>query len=465
MYIGSKGFTIPKTLLKDNELSTIRNDLMIKTSNSYQQSGSTFPVYRESTNKIYVPRFYGIQKYGFVPNELSPGMDIDVPFQGSLREIQQPIVDAFLNCAKTKGCGLVELPCGFGKTIIALHLVHCLRKKTLVIVHKEFLLEQWKERIQEFLPDAKIGRIQGTIIDVNNKDIVIGMLQSLSMKDYPKQLFDSFGFTIIDETHHIAAEVFSNALFKIVTPYMLGLSATMNRKDGLTKVFQLFLGDIEYKVVREKTNNVIVNAIYYKTNDLEFNETILNHKGQSDYSKMLSKITSYLPRTLFIIEVLKNLLSDPLNQQIMILAQYKHVLNQIYSYVEEHQLDTVGYYIGGMKQSDLKSSETKKIILATYAMAEEALDIKTLTTLMMITPKTNVTQSVGRILRSNHERPFIVDIIDKHDVFHKQWYLRKKFYNQNNYTIMYSNNLNYPMMEKEKEKVKKCNLDLSKFNY
>jgi superfamily II DNA or RNA helicase len=245
---------------------------------------------------------------------------------------------------------------------------------------------------------------------------------------------------------------------------MLGLSATMNRKDGLTKVFQLFLGDIEYKVIREKTNNVIVNAIYYKTNDLEFNETILNHKGQSDYSKMLSKITTYLPRTLFIIEVLKNLLSDPLNHQIMILAQYKHVLNQIYSYVEEHNLDTVGYYIGGMKQTDLKSSETKKIILATYAMAEEALDIKTLTTLMMITPKTNVTQSVGRILRSNHERPFIVDIIDKHDVFHKQWYLRKKFYNQNNYTIMYSNNLNYPMMEKEKEKIKKCSLDLSKFN-
>ncbi len=176
MYIGSKGFTIPKTLLKDNELTTIRNDLMIKTSNSYQQSGSTFPVYRESTNKIYVPRFYGIQKYGFVSNDLSPGMDIDVPFQGSLREIQQPIVDAFLNCAKTKGCGLVELPCGFGKTIIALYLVHCLRKKTLVIVHKEFLLEQWKERIQEFLPDAKIGRIQGTIIDVNGKDIVIGIL-------------------------------------------------------------------------------------------------------------------------------------------------------------------------------------------------------------------------------------------------------------------------------------------------
>lgn len=463
MYIGTKGFTIPKKLLKDNELNLIRSELTIKTNNNYQQSTS-FPVYRESTNKIYVPRFYGFSKFGKVTNDLNPGLDIDLPFHGTLRDIQQPIVDAFINCAKTKGCGLIELPCGFGKTIIALFITHCLKKKTLVIVHKEFLLEQWKERIQEFLPDAKIGRIQGNIIDIDGKDIVIGMLQSLSMKDYPKQVFESFGFTIIDETHHIAAEVFSNALFKIVTPYMLGLSATMNRKDGLTKVFQLFLGEIEYKVIREKTNNVIVNAIYYKTDDDEFNETILNHKGQSHYTAMISKISNYFPRTLFIITVLKNLLSDPLNHQIMILSHTKAILKELYNYVTENNIDTIGYYVGGMKQQDLKDSESKKIILATYAMAEEALDIKTLTTLIMITPKTNVTQSVGRILRSNHERPFIVDIVDKHDVFMKQWYGRKKFYNQNNYTIQYSNNLNYPNIEPEKIKVKKCNIDLSKLS-
>ena len=70
-------------------------------------------------------------------------------------------------------------------------------------------------------------------LDIEGKDIVIGMLQSLSMKKYPTSIFQYFGLTIVDETHHLAAEVFSNALFQIVTKYMLGLSATMQRKVDL----------------------------------------------------------------------------------------------------------------------------------------------------------------------------------------------------------------------------------------
>ena len=87
-----------------------------------------------------------------------------------------------------------------------------------------------------------------------NKDIVIGMLQSLSMREYPSDIFQSFGLTIVDECHHIAAEVFVRSLFKVVTPYTLGLSATMQRKDGLTKVFKMFLGDIVYTEKRDKTD-------------------------------------------------------------------------------------------------------------------------------------------------------------------------------------------------------------------
>ena len=117
----------------------------------------------------------------------------------------------------------------------------------MIIVHKEFLLRQWKERIEQFLPDARVGRIQGPTVDIEDKDIVIGMLQSLSMKDYDINLFQCFGLTIIDEVHHISAEVFSRVLFKVVTKYYLGLSATMKRTDGLTKVIKMFLGDVVYK--------------------------------------------------------------------------------------------------------------------------------------------------------------------------------------------------------------------------
>ena len=141
---------------------------------------------------------------------------------------------------------MLELFCGFGKTVLALKVIAELKKKTLVIVHKSFLMDQWQERIKQFLPTARVGIIQGETIDTEDKDIVLGMLQSISMKEYPHSLFQEFGLTILDEVHHLSAEVFSRALFKIVTQYMLGLSATMKRKDGLTHVFKMFLGDVIY---------------------------------------------------------------------------------------------------------------------------------------------------------------------------------------------------------------------------
>jgi superfamily II DNA or RNA helicase len=408
--------------------------------------------YRESPHTLYGPRFY-VQEY---PSRLTEGVSIDIPFQGSLREEQHRAIDCFM---KTK-CGLLELPCGFGKTILALHLIHRLKKRTLVIVHKEFLLEQWVERIREFLPTATIGRIQGDTIDTE-KDIVIGMLQSISMKDYPSTTFRSFGFTIIDETHHISADVFSNALFKVVTPYMLGLSATMERKDGLSKVFKLFLGDIVYSASREKTQ-VFIHKVTYTTPDVEFNEVITNFKGDTNYTSMIKRISEFGPRTEAILSLITLLKSDPTTKQIMILAHTKYLLKYIHDAIETRNIGTVGYYVGGMKNTDLKETETKEIIVATYAMAEEALDIKTLSTLILATPKTDVTQAVGRILRVKHEKPVVMDIVDPHATFINQWKKRRSYYLGQGYTVFESRHDTYPTLIEYKKKENKCLLKIEK---
>jgi superfamily II DNA or RNA helicase len=270
------------------------------------------------------------------------------------------------------------------------------------------------------------------------------MLQSLSMKDYPSSLFDSFGFTIIDEVHHISSEVFSCALFKLVTKYMLGLSATMNRKDGTTKVFKMFLGEVVYKLERSKDENVIVRGITYQTNDEEYNELELDFRGQTAASKMLSKICNYNRRSEFILKVLKDMIQENPKQQIMLIASYKNILAYFYEAIKHHNIATVGYYVGGMKEAALKESESKQVVLATYSMAAEGLDIKTLTTLFMTTPMTNIEQSVGRILRQKHEfAPIVVDIIDTHDNFGRQWQKRKQFYKKQNYKIIQTNSSVY----------------------
>ena len=127
----------------------------------------------------------------------------------------------------------------------------------------------------------------------------------------------------------------------------------------------------------------------------------------------------------------------------MILAHNKTLLTYLHKAIEHRNIGTVGYYIGGMKEEQLKESENKKIIIATYAMASEGLDIKTLTTLIMASPKTDVCQSVGRILRTKHTSPLVVDIIDNHDIFVKQWQKRRQYYIKQKYNIISTDNSRY----------------------
>lgn len=450
-YLGQKGYTILKKNITVEQQCFIRKELTVKpfVQGSPAAQTSTFPAYRESANKFYLPRYFGQEHFG-KPEEtkISQGDSIHIPFSGELRENQKPVVKAYFDHvtkyeSEGSGGGLLELPCAYGKTILSLYICSQLSVKTLIIVHKEFLLNQWIERIQQFIPTARIGRIQGQILDIENKDIVIGMLQSLSMKDYPETMFQSFGLTIIDEVHHISSEVFSCALFKIVTRYMIGLSATMNRKDGTTKVFKMFLGDVVYKGKRDDEHDVTVRAIEYKANDEDFNKVTLDYRGNVQYSTMISKLCTYNHRTEFILRVLKDMLEENGNQQVMILAHNKNILKYIHDAIKTRNIATVGYYVGGMKDAALKESEQKKVIIATYSMAAEALDIKTLTTLIMATPKTDIEQAVGRILREKHSKPIVVDIIDSHDPFQNQWTKRKAFYKKQNYKMIKIESNNY----------------------
>lgn len=445
-YLGKKGYTIYKKDLASKEQQFIRNELTVK---PYLPKSPAqpepFPIYRESPNKFYLPRYFGQDNFGEIAdNKLSKGDDIDIKFNGEMREYQTNIVDKYINFVKDSGGGLLDVDPGKGKTVMALYIISQLKKKALVIVHKSFLLNQWIERIEQFLPNARVGKIQGQVIDIENKDIVIGMLQSLSQKEYPESLFDCFGISIYDETHHLGAETFSRSMLKIQTNYTLGLSGTMQRKDGLTKVFKMFLGDIIHK---EKTDTsehkVIVKAINYKVNDDEFNEIKYDYRGNPLYSTMISKLCNYNRRSEFILNILEEELKINPEQQIMILAHNKSLLTYLYKAIEHRAMATVGYYVGGMKEEDLKISESKKVIIATYAMASEGLDIKTLTTLIMASPKTDVCQSVGRILRTKHATPLVIDIIDSHDIFEKQWLKRRQYYIKQKYNIISSNNTDY----------------------
>ena len=206
-----------------------------------------YKVYAEVQDALYLPKHFGIEKYG-EPKETTRDVnctpDIHWTFQGTLRDKQLPVVNSFLKPKPHDG--IISLHTGGGKTVCALYIASQLKLPTLVIVHNSFLRDQWEERVKMFLPHARIGRIQGDLCEIEHKDIVIAMLQTLSMKEIPISTFKPLGLVIVDECHHIASEVFVQALPKVTSKYMLGLSATPTRKDGLMHVAHWFLGPLLY---------------------------------------------------------------------------------------------------------------------------------------------------------------------------------------------------------------------------
>ena len=454
-YLGNKGYSIYKVSLNDKIINFIKKELTVK---PFMQGSlvepETFAVYMESDKKIYVPRFWGINIFGNPKIiKISFGKPLNLKFNGELRDYQENVLNSYLKAINfgskeeenSEGSALIELWTGAGKTVLALKIIECVKKKTIIFVHKTFLKNQWIERIKEYLPDARIGTIQGQVIDIEEKDIVIGMIQSISMKSYPDSIFEDFGLSIYDECHHISSQTFSNCLRKCNTLYSLGLSATMNRKDGLTSVFKMYLGDICNKQKQKvQEDNVLVKAIdYIVLDDDEYNEVERDFRGNVKHTTMLSRVSKFDYRSDFIINIIENELKINKEQQIILLGHQKNLLNYIYKAVELKNLTSVGYYIGGMKEKDLKVSESKQLILATYAMAAEGLDIPSLTTLILATPKSDIVQSVGRILRAKHSKPLIIDIIDQHDCFLNQFNKRKAFYNEKNYKIIRTNNEKY----------------------
>ena len=440
--LSNRGYVIKKQNLELKEINKIKNELTVKpiTFGDYNQNIKPFKLYKENENKLYLPKSYGIKMFNEPDfNYLNQNaVKVKLRFNGVLRDNQKPVIDAFMNATqKTVGGGIVCVGCGFGKTILSLYILSLLGYKTLVIVHKEFLAYQWIERINEFLPEARIGKIQQNVIDIEDKEIVIGMLQSISMKDYEKTVFESFGFVILDECHHLGAEVFSKALPKITTQYMLGLSATPDRKDGLRRVFEYYLGDMVFCIKGREPEKVLVKLVEYNCLDENYKQEFHNFKGTIIVPKMISQLCEDPVRLQIIINYLKILVVE--GRKILILSERREHLSNIKKIIDNLEIGSSGFYVGGSKQEVLKESESKQIILGTFQMASEGMDIASLNTVILSTPKSDIEQSVGRILREKKENrnftPLIIDIIDQPKNFKRQAMIRKKFYKSNNYII------------------------------
>jgi superfamily II DNA or RNA helicase len=461
-----QGYIIPKSRLSAEQIEQIENDLTIepeldqrfKRANSEDES---FNIYLETVkgDKMVVPRYYGLNKFGnpdqikFDINQIDKS---NVKFKGELRDYQKEIMDKILgeycsdikdpsNSLKQYGGGIISIPPGKGKTVLGINLITQLGLRALIVVHKTFLLNQWKERIAQYT-DAEVGIIQQNKIDISGKQIVIAMLQSVSLKDYDRELFQAFPLVIYDECHHLGAKMFSKSLIKIQAPFYLGLSATPERKDNLDKVFKYFLGDIAYRGKFEPNNQVKVRLYSYNIANAHF-KTLYNRFNKTFLTPtMITNVCKIDVRNNLIVKIIKEILEAEPERKILVLTgrcnsskndksiDHLKVLSDKLSEYEDFA-ESWGYYKGGMKRLQLEDSSLKQIIIGTYDMAQEGLDIADLDTLILASPlKGDITQTCGRILRGQNVcQPLIIDIVDQIKPFSEQARSRYGYYKMNKY--------------------------------
>jgi len=421
------GYTIPLKQLPTHFLENIRQDLTVKplSNPNFPSNDQAFPIYRISKNNVYVPRFYGIEKFG-VPktNNLPEPFAVNLEFNGSLREIQQNAIDAIL---KNNNCGVISLDTGLGKTVVALKLISLLKVKTIILVHAEFLLDQWKARIEQYLPGARIGIIRQDRCEIDDIDISIGMIQTVINRTFPKEI--GYGLMINDETHHICAKTFSSVFYKIQPKFLVGLSATPERKDGLSKVLHWFIGPIVITVKRDTNKPSIQFEIMDTTGYVEK----FNKLGKVNSPEMITDLSKQKNRNLFIINKINELVKQ--DRKILVLSDRREHCEL---FLEQLKLLGInaGVYLGGMKTKNREESVNCPVILGTYQASGEGFDVPELDTLILATPKSDVEQAVGRILRQkNKNDPLVIDIVDSFSLFKGQYYKRRKFYKSAEFKI------------------------------
>jgi superfamily II DNA or RNA helicase len=400
-----------------------------------------YKVFRESEEFLYLPKHFGIEKYGQpaeTTRNVEPTHDIHWQFGGSLRPAQTAVVDSFLKPEPHDG--IISLHTGGGKTVCALYIASQIKMPTLVIVHNTFLRDQWYERVRMFLPNARVGYLQGDKLEIDGKDVIIAMLQTLSMKEIPLATFRPLGLVIVDECHHIASEVFVQALPKVTSKYMLGLSATPSRKDGLMYVGHWFLGPLLYNSdTGEKTDpDVAVEVYEYKNDDPVFNEIIYNKQGVMFTTLMINKLTAEVGRTKWLTEILQDILEESPQRQILVLTdRVQHTQDILNTLPEEFQerAAILSQDVAAGKRAEYCA--TRAILIATYAMCKEGFDVPTLNTLVMATPRPDIDQIVGRILRVEKSartiHPLIIDVVDPQ--FRRQFQERLGLYKKRSYRV------------------------------
>ena len=344
-----------------------------------------------------------------VKDERTHGIPIDIKFSGTLKDDQRKAANTLLKYET----GVLSATTAFGKTVIALWLIAQRKVNTLILVHRKQLMEQWGERISQFfeIPSKEVGQFGGGKKRRNGK-LDIAVIQSISRNGVTPDWLHDYGQIIVDECHHISAFSFEKAIRQSNAYYKMGLSATVQRKDGQHPIIFMNLGKIRYTVNARK-----------QALERDFEHRVLVCKTEfsidKEYSiqELFKIVYQDERRNRQIISDVKNLSSS--NRQILVLSERIEHLNTLYALLEPMNYNLF-LLKGGLGKKQLKKifneinhveEGASRIILSTGKYLGEGIDLPFLDTLLLTFPvswRGTLSQYAGRLHRDYHGKEEVV---------------------------------------------------------
>lgn len=381
----------------------------------------------------------------WVPRNMAPSIPEDLRVEGRVIDVESSFVPRNSEQARiiADTVQLIELgesfilkaPPGFGKTWCTTEIIARYRRKTIVVVTKDDIVDQWIAAIEKLTnlrrgPGKGIGLIRGDICDTINQSVVIAMVHSLAKEArYPEHHFRDFGLAIFDECHRMGADFFSQACFRLPAKIRLGLSGTPHRKDGREEVIHAHIGvvkvetelapmiprvisqespwhcptkrktDKEGRVVMDKEGKAVVVPIPHTAGRTgHIVRMLCNHHGRN---RILADFT---------VQAFKK------GRKVIFQSERRDHLELMTSLITSLGVppSKITLYVGGLTKKQRDEAKKGNIIMATYKMTSEATDIPDIDTLVMGTPMSEVEQIIGRATRfmEGKKEPIIFDLQD-----------------------------------------------------
>lgn len=332
------------------------------------------------------------------------GERVDVNFQGTLTSQQTEVVNTLLE----NNLGTLAATTGFGKTVVATAIIAERKVNTLIIVHRTQLMKQWVERLAEFfkMPQGEIGQIGGGKNKITGK-VDVATIQGLNYGGQLKSFITQYGQIIVDECHVISAVTYEKVLKKIRPKYVLGLTATPKRKDGLHPIIEMQCGPVRYKINAKNQAKIRPFGHVLVTKETNFSTE------KTDFQEIYEELVSDSDRNLQIFEdVIQSLEAG--RSPIILTERLEHLgklINQFSRFAKN-----IIVLAGNMKKKDQKKElerlktipkDEERLVIATGKFIGEGFDDARLDTLFLTMPiswKGTLQQYVGRLHRDYHTK-------------------------------------------------------------